>query len=75
MFGNAMHGRIFAAIMTLRAGGRLANPLTLPDVLRDDPGLAGSITTMGNAVFRQACFLAVFLGFLRVTGACRRPRR
>jgi hypothetical protein len=52
MFGNAMHGRIFAAIMTLRAGGRLANPLTLPDVLRDDPGLAGSITTMGNAVFR-----------------------
>jgi RecA-family ATPase len=46
-FGNAMHGRIFAAIGTLLGRGQIANPVTLKNLFDQD----GALTEIGGAQY------------------------
>lgn len=38
-FAEALHGRIFTAILELHNHGKIANPITLKTLLADDPGM------------------------------------
>jgi len=46
-FGNAVHGRIFAAIGKLLGRGQIANPVTLKDLFDQD----GALTEIGGAQY------------------------
>jgi replicative DNA helicase len=46
-FGNAMHGRIFAAIGKLLERGQIANPITLKNLFDQD----GALTEIGGAQY------------------------
>src|SRR6516165_8165459 len=46
-FGNAMHGRIFAAIGKLIERGQIANPVTLKNLFDQD----GALTEIGGAQY------------------------
>jgi len=46
-FGNAVHGRIFAAIGKLLGRGQIANPVTLKNLFDQD----GALTEIGGAQY------------------------
>src|SRR5947207_14429385 len=46
-FGNAVHGRIFAAIGKLLERGQIANPITLKNLFDQD----GALSETGGAVY------------------------
>src|SRR5262249_43855939 len=46
-FGNAVHGRIFAAIGKLMGRGQIANPVTLKNLFDQD----GALTEIGGAQY------------------------
>jgi replicative DNA helicase len=55
-FGNAMHGRIFAAIGKLIERGQIANPVTLKDLFDQD----GALTEIGGAQYLARLAEAAF---------------